>query len=429
MAPRDFPAPEIAWRAGAGQNYCRVDISGPAVSVTNYANITRGVLGAFQNPNIPIPATLFAQFFVGRDDIDLVFVVSCGVFQNVGGQLTLVNGTIWTSNPVTYRVSRYAAGGRIVYFSGFVAGLWKIEIGGFNSVTDPWVGPTAAFAFRTADCIGCHSFSGRGNFMSYANFDQEFGILENSGPRPTSYLPRGRAEWTALHPTAQWMVGIDSASNMNLYDSTTGALIMRIPTSGLGPLATQAFWSPVGDKLAFVTSRVPGAEGVLSVEEGSIWTLDFTMTGTTPTFTNPTLIAEPSTPRANAYYPAFSPDGRYIVFCRAPSGQSYANLAASLWLVPTDLSTAPVELARANRGPVLANSWPRWAPRFRQGHYWIVYSSERPYSVFIGGGPQQLWVTEIDTNALPGDPSSPGIWLPGQEPFTGNLTAEWSATQ
>ena len=79
--------------------------------------------------------------------------------------------------------------------------------------------------------------------------------------------------------------------------------------------------------------------------------------------------------------------------------------------------------------PGLSNSWPRWAPTARNGRYWITFSSQRPYPLYIGGGPQQLWVSQIDVNRLPADPSSPAVWLPGQQPFTGNLTAEWSAAQ
>ena len=43
-----------------------------------------------------------------------------------------------------------------------------------------------------------------------------------------------------------------------------------------------------------------------------------------------------------------------------------------------------------------------------------------------GTGPQQLWVSRLDMSLLPADPSAPAVWLPGQEPFTGNLTAEWT---
>ena len=232
-----------------------------------------------------------------------------------------------------------------------------------------------------------------------------------------------------MHPSGSYMAAIDNTYRLNLHETATGAMLGRVPTSTIAPLIDHPFWSPIGDQIVFVATSTPGSEGVLSVEEGTIWTMDFSTATGTPTFSNPRMLVGPDTAGGNAYYPAYSPDGEWIVFCRAASGQSYNNTGATLWLIKSDGSVGPIRLDNANRGINLANSWPRWAPRERQGTYWIVFSSERQYPVFNGGGPQQLWVTRIDVNNIPGDPSAPAIWLEGQFAFTGNLTAEWSATQ
>ena len=94
-----------------------------------------------------------------------------------------------------------------------------------------------------------------------------------------------------------------------------------------------------------------------------------------------------------------------------------------------DGTVGPVALGRANMGANRSNSWPRWSPSAQGGQYWIIFNSQRPYPPYNGTGPQQLWVSRIDTTQLPGDPSSPAIWLSGQEPFTGNLTAEWTVNR
>ncbi len=146
-----------------------------------------------------------------------------------------------------------------------------------------------------------------------------------------------------------------------------------------------------------------------------------------PSFGAARRVVAPGPPPANVYYPAFSPDGQWLLFCRAASGNAFSNPEAEVWLVRADGLGGPVRLDAANRVGALSNSWPRWAPSYQQGRYFVIFNSRRPYPPVNGGGPQQLWVSVVDVNRLPADPSSPAIWLPGQEAFTGNLTAEWSA--
>jgi Tol biopolymer transport system component len=294
-----------------------------------------------------------------------------------------------------------------------------------------WLGPTALFDTQTSDCVGCHSFTRSGDLLAYSTFTAEFGTYSVNSGQLSSQLAQGRpqsAEWSALHPDGQFIATIDSNHQLNLHDAITGNLILNVSTSSIAPLITQPFWSPLGDKIVFVASSTTGTEGPISVEEGSIWTMDFSTTGGSPRFSNPTLVVGPLASGGNAYYPSFSPDGLWIAFCRAASAESYNNPDSQLWLVKSDLSAPAISLDRANLGPGLYNSWPRWAPTVNQGQYWIVFSSQRPYRLYVQGGPQQLWVSRIDTN-LSGDPSNPALWLEGQNPFAGNLTAEWSINQ
>jgi hypothetical protein len=132
---------------------------------------------------------------------------------------------------------------------------------------------------------------------------------------------------------------------------------------------------------------------------------------------------------ANNFYPGLLPRRQWIVFCRAPGGVSGNNPGARIMLMPSTGAGGPVDLGRANQGAGnLYNAWPRWAPSMQQGRYWLLFSSRRPYPPLNGTGPQQLWVTQLDTSLWPAIPPARHL-LPGQEPFTGNLTGEWSATQ
>lgn len=238
----------------------------------------------------------------------------------------------------------------------------------------------------------------------------------------------GEAVWTTIHPDGTYVLATNLDAQMVLLDGQSGQLISTVPTAAAGMNATQAFWSPVGDAFAFVTGT-EGTNGVTDFAGGEVWTMSFSVVGGQPQFGAPVRIAGPDVIGGTAYYPAFSPDGEYLVFCRAPNGSSYNNANASLWMAKADGTGNPVELVNANQAVGLSNSWPRWAPTTSNGRYWLLFSSQRNYPPYSGTGPQQLWVSLVDPSSLPMDPSAAAIWLSGQEPFTGNLTAEWTVAR
>jgi Flp pilus assembly protein TadD len=81
------------------------------------------------------------------------------------------------------------------------------------------------------------------------------------------------------------------------------------------------------------------------------------------------------------YFPRYSPDGRWIVFCRA---KSYMLLQpdSELFIVPAE--GGPARRLRANLGRM--NSWHSWSPNGR----WLVFSS-KAFSDYT-----QLFLTHID---------------------------------
>ena len=81
------------------------------------------------------------------------------------------------------------------------------------------------------------------------------------------------------------------------------------------------------------------------------------------------------------YFPKFSPDGKWVVFCRAKSF-SLLQPDSELWIVPAEGGTARRMRCNTNR----MNSWHSWSPNAR----WLVFSSKAngPYT--------QLWLTHVD---------------------------------
>jgi len=434
VAPLDFPSPVVSWDQPAPSNVCRLRIRGPAVAVDVYAS-TQIPLPTDQNPSAAIEAMLWRTIIgTAFDDLHLTYDVACAEVALTGnGDLAIVDGMIYPSMPVRFTVVRESAGGRIVYFSGNIEGLWRIDIGGNTAVAVPWMGPDPAFGLETEDCVGCHSFSGDGRRMSYSQpvLTWQLGVAEITSQNPAVLLPPaqgGIAVWTSMHPSGDWVLNTNLEAQVQLMEVSTGQVVTTLDTGAAGLIATQAVWSPRGDKLAFTAGTATNINGVTDVYEGHVWTMGVTNTATGTLAVGPAeLLVGPDVTGGTAYYPSFSPDGEWVVFCRAPAGSSYANSGAKLWLAKTDGSVPPIALDNANMVGDLQNSWPRWAPTSTPGQYWILFSSTRAYPPLNTNFPQQLWVTRVDlSGGAAGDPSTPAIWLSGQDPFIGNLTAEWT---
>ncbi len=84
------------------------------------------------------------------------------------------------------------------------------------------------------------------------------------------------------------------------------------------------------------------------------------------------------------YFAKYSPDGKWIVFCKA---RSFMLLQpdSRLWIMPADLSAPPREM-KYNTGRM--NSWHSWSPNSR----WIVFSSKE-YSPYT-----ELFLKHVDEN-------------------------------
>ncbi len=93
------------------------------------------------------------------------------------------------------------------------------------------------------------------------------------------------------------------------------------------------------------------------------------------------------------YFPKISPDGKWMVFCRA---NNYMLLQpdSKLYIMPTDGSAEP-RLMNCNTSNM--NSWHSWSPNNR----WMVFSSKK------FGSYTQLFLTHIDENGI----DSPPVWL------------------
>ena len=108
---------------------------------------------------------------------------------------------------------------------------------------------------------------------------------------------------------------------------------------------------------------------------------------------NPEMVKGASQNGMSNYFPKISPDGKWMVFCRA---DNYMLLQpdSKLYIMPTDGSAEP-RLMNCNTSNM--NSWHSWSPNNR----WMVFSSKK------FGAYTQLFLTHIDENGV----DSPPVWL------------------
>jgi hypothetical protein len=147
-------------------------------------------------------------------------------------------------------------------------------------------------------------------------------------------------------------------------------------------------------------------------------------------------------------WPAFTPDGNWVVFHAGSNPQFETDNGASGDLFIVDLATHKTQRLDAADGyapsggqtylpasdPDLSFA-PTVLPEAVGGYFWVVFTSHRSYGNTLptkqgpSGSPDEygkLWVAAIDLSPTPGqDPSHPAFYLDGQELNADNLRGFW----
>lgn len=285
--------------------------------------------------------------------------------------------------------------GRYLYY-------WRVDTGGGDVMRLPLQGaptPQPYWGVSTGKpCSGCHALSPDGRYLALVNSTTNFGV-EVVDTTTNQRVPLGFTVQNSF--LISWRPNINSVPPYQFaFDDGEKIMIASVTGGLVGPLAgadaagfknKMPSWGPNG-KIAFVRGTLAwaglGVPSILGFGRSSDVMLIDEMGGT-------------ATPLAGAsgdghlnYYPAFSPNGRWIALTTSQGNSSYAATDAQIKVVAADNSGRGPNLGALN-GTMGANSFPTWS---HDGAY-LSFSSNRP-----GGlGDWDLWFAPVDPmTAVPG---------------------------
>jgi hypothetical protein len=287
-------------------------------------------------------------------------------------------------------------------------------------------------------CVGCHAVSRDGSkiaagldipgpatlqVLDVATRESKF-VSGGSSPFGSS----GGGNFFSFSPDASKIAVSGQGSGLKVLNANSGEHITTPANNGSMPS-----WSPSGDRIAYADGDSQCFGGVCQpgVKSASIKTIEFDGSMWRQ---GSTLVPQNG---GNNFYPAFSPDGEWVLYNRSPSNMlsmpdnhedEPTVTDFQIWAVPAQ-GGSPIRLDRATGE---GDSWPKWDPTEYeyQGHplYWFTFSSRRSYGLRLDEGEHsQIWMAAFDpTKAQAGeDPSTPAFWLPFQEMDSGNHIAQW----
>ncbi len=347
----------------------------------------------------------------------------------VSGLKQAAPATKGTATPQTVAVTNEVVNGGVYYWTTEPSqGVYRYDM------STPQTPPASYFpaGANPTPCIGCHDLSRDGTKMALTLDSGNgrgtiFNVADSSVLVPYDTNPQ---YWTfaTFNIDATKLVTVFEGQ-MVLRTTAGGAVITSLPNTS-GFLATHPEMSPDGTQLANVETTNDFYD--FQVSDGSIVTRSYD--DASGTFGAIKMLV-PNATGASNYYPSWSPDGQWIVFTRT-TGNSYNDPSAEVWIIKSDGSMPPIQLALADlpgNPTMLTNSWARWAP-FAQSSgsnseplFYLTFSTTRPFGVRPTGG-TQIWMAPFfpDRAAAGMDPSGPAFHMPFQLLTTSNHIAQWT---
>lgn len=425
MPQNVYPA-DIQWTNGVADDVFRVTLSKPNAKITGYVLHT----GAGFGNHWLVDLDGWRSIAQSDSASDATIVVDRWV---------AASQTAYTTAPVNVRFARAALSGTVYYWDIQAGRIIRIDDGTGQGVAFM---PTPPPDAGGTQCVGCHSVSNSGQYMvgrlgGGNNVGTVFDLTEDlSGNPPPTVMPldpvNGPRWWFSTWNPADDRIMVtrtEPSGGLELMDPFTGLTVT--PAAGTLPTSnvTQPAWAPDDSLVAYV-SNIDSWGGQMTASDISV----IPVTGP-DSFGTPQVLLTGGVPGGvpagtSSSYPTWTPDAGRLVFAHGTGARSERDLSA-LYAMDRDGQNI-VRLDNANGGPDTTDNYqPNFSPFDQGGYFWLMFLSRRDYGNAevgtLGTTRQQLWVTAISKDSMPGeDPSEVAYWLPGQDTASLNISGYWA---
>ena len=253
--------------------------------------------------------------------------------------------------------------------------------------------------------VSAHMVMDDAKIMTWADFKREdgeltFGLLSRVSPtgRYVVSTVKDRSVFVAIPDLMISQLFFPIKGILVVYDRETKTFAALPGADDPQYVQTNAAWSPDGKEIVFARAKTHHAEHLEQQNSAIVDEKDV------PEFTvekqpfrydlfripfnggkggTPVPLQLAADDGMSNFFPKYSPDGKWIVFCKA---KSYMLLQpdSELWIVPAKGGVA----RRLTYNTARMNSWHSWSSNSR----WLVFSSK------VNGPYTQLFLTHIDEN-------------------------------
>jgi hypothetical protein len=395
---------------------------------------------AAQGLNLPLPQASWDAIThaVGATDV-LQVSVSKITGTTVTGPIreswTMAQGSLrGTIYYETYDSTILGGGGSDAGALGAILGVALAEAAGIG-IMKIQPGATQPTPLKAGCGNVCHAASADGSTLAAATTLTTSASYDLKNNASTLFAPTSTDfTYGGLYPDGTFLMSatdfrLSTNAKSQLFDTKTGATIAAPGWDGTITRGGTTAFSPDGKQIAFVHEDKDGH---------TLAKMDFDVRN--KTFSN--LVDLASDPNGYIGWPAFTPDGKSVIYHSGSNAAFETDLGASGDVYIVDIATKTAHrldkldgyTASGNYLPAndpKLNFAPTVLPEAVGGYFWTVFTSHRSYgnlSPSMANADQdgKLWVSAVDIGAPPGtDASHPAFYLDGQELSADNLRGFW----